>query len=699
MESDTLDTQGQYLGNSPDIQTPSLEVEQRVITSYGQAQAVIENLREDSKVLVVNSARITNVLNGRRPHDQKKLNDQNRGWRSNVNTGFLATRAGKIVPRFVQPIKTAKYLTAASLPAYTDEGTPWPNGAQKTEYFRECVTQFIKDWPQWNFHIHQMADEVAKYGFCFNAYFDEYLWQPKLIRMDNGFVPKGTEVMDEPQFFAVEWLYKPHELLALLKANKDAGRSEWNEEACVKAINDATAPVVNTTTEVEYRSYADLIRQGAYRNDSTKGYKVIAAMHLFAREATGKVSHYVVLRNDLTPVSQTDPNLYLYEREDAYDRMWDACIPIVFGNDATIHGNWGVGQRIFDLSARAEKCRNEAQDNLSLSTKQRFQVPEAKNINQVKVQVVDDMIVSAGANFAQNIGGISANTEAYLRMSAELERYADELVGQYVPPIPLQASDIKAAQVNAAMSKEEETKNMNLDNWLCQFAVLTHAMVRRVTRKDSPLKEVKALRKKLLLKLTADEIEELRNQPPSQTVIDFTEYRAVQRAQFAASILGNQLFNQQVAAQTMAMPLGSAFASAIVMSDAQNNEQMVVATRAQILEANSFLNGVPVPVASSDPHVIHYDTLKGLMVQAMEAGNVAPQNLRLGLQHLQSHWTAATANKLWDGAKGNEEKSFIAQVDKAINESLAAQQNAQAAIAARQQAAPQQGMPMQQPPI
>jgi hypothetical protein len=693
-----VDTQGQYLGNSPDIQTPSLEVEQRVITSYGQAQSVIQNMREDAKILVLNSARIINVINGRRPNDQKKLNDQNRGWRSNVNTGFLTTQIAKLIPRYVQPIATAKYLTAAELPAFTEEGTPWPNGTQKTEWYRECITDFIRRWPQWNLHIEGMAREVGSLGYCFNAYFDEWEWKPKLIRMDKGFVPKGTEVLDEPQFFAVEWLYKPHELLALLKANKEAGRKEWNEEACVKAINDATAPAVNTTMEVEFRSYADLLRQGAYRNDYTKGYKVIATYHLFAREATGKVSHYVVLRDDQSPASDKDENKFLYEKEDAYETMSDSCIPTVFDfGDGTVHGSWGAGQRLFDLAARVEKSRNEAQDNLALSTKQRFQVPEAKNINQVKVQVIDDMIISSGATFAQNVGGIAANTEAYVRIGADWERFAQELIGQYVPPIPLQASDIKAAQVNAAMQKEEEQKSKNLLNWLSQFAVLTKAIERRVTRKDSPLKEVKALRKKLLLKLTEEEIETLREQPPTQTIIEFTEYRAVQRAQFAQSVIGNQLFNQQYAAQAMAMPLGNSFMSAIVMNDQANNEQVIAQQRMQIIEANVMMSGGPVPVVATDNSVVHYDTLKGIIVQSMEGGAIAPERMRIMLNHLQAHWVQATSTKSWDGAKGNEEKSFIASVDKAINESIAAKQNAQAAIAAQQAQQQPQAMPMQPP--
>jgi hypothetical protein len=694
MELDTIGAQGEALGNEPEI-TPSLESEQRVITSPGQAYAVAENLREDAKVLVANAAKIIELRNGRRPQDQKKLNNQNKGWKSNVSTGFMATQIARLVPRFIQPVKTAKYLTAASLPAYKEDGSPWPDGAKKTEWFRECMTDFIRSWPQWNFYVQGMAQEVAELGYCFNAYFDEYEWKPKLVRQDKGFVPKGTEVMDEPQFFMVRWQYKPHELLALLKANKDAGRKEWKEEACVKAINNASAPATTNTEEPEYRTFAELVRQGAYRYDYNKGYKVIETIHLFAKEVTGKVSHYVLWDDSQNGVAMTDGgDGLLFEKLDETDTMFDSCVPIVFAyGDGTIHGAWGAGQLLFDMAQQVEKLRNDSIDNMRLTNKQRLQVPEAKNINQVKVQNLDDMIVVTGANFAQNVGGIAPSPEAYIRLSAEMERYATEKVGQYVPPIPLQASDIKAAQVNAAMQKEEEVKNTNLDNWLTQFAVLAHAMTRRATRKDSPLPEVKKLRKKLLLRLTEEEIDVLRDQPAVQTVIDFTEYRAVQRAQFAGSVLGNQLFNQQFAAQTMASPLGASFAQAIVMDDSANNEQMVVAERAQILEANSFLNGVPVPVAPSDPHIPHYRVLKGLMVKAMETNSVAPQNLKLGLDHLSAHWAAATANKLWGGNEGNEEKSFIATVDKAIQESLAAQQQA---LAVQQQAMARQGMPMEQ---
>src|SRR5581483_5830708 len=107
----------------------------------------------------------------------------------------------------------------------------------KSEFFRQTITEAIRTWPKFNFYIRGLAREVGVFGFGFNAWFDEWEWRPTLLRMDKGFVPQGTEVMDlEPQFFMAKYDYSPNELLELLKAGVDAGRDEWKKDNVVLAI-------------------------------------------------------------------------------------------------------------------------------------------------------------------------------------------------------------------------------------------------------------------------------------------------------------------------------------------------------------------------------------------------------------------------------------------------------------------------------
>ena len=665
------------IGNIPKV-TDMLEVENRTISNTGQAYSVCNTLVQDWKKGILNAARITSKLNGERPYNQKRLKDAGKDWKTNISTGFLASECGKVIPRFYMPIKTAKYLTASELPP------GWPNGIEKSQHFRQVITDSIRNWPKFNFYIRGLAREVAVFGFGFNVFFDEYEWRPTLMRMDKGFVPQGTEVMEEPQFFMAKYDYKPSELLGLLKSSVDAGRTEWKVDNVVAAINSAFPPPVDSTYP-EARSYEELIRQATWGYNYTKGARVIRTYHLFARETTGRVSHYVLL-SDQSAVAPTsagspvDDSKLLYENLDQFESMDDVVNTMVFDyGDGTVHGAWGVGQILYDLSVQVEKIRCDSIDNIRLTNKVKIQVPDAKNINDVKQLVNDQFVIVSGAQFSANTAGLTSDVMGYEALDTKMTRIAQEKIGAFIPPIPMTASDIKAAQVNAAMAQEKELREALLENWLIQFASLIRTITKRLVNPDSPDPVARETIEKLLAKLTPEEIAMLASQFPIKSIMDYTEFKAQQRGAFAANVIGNPLFRQGTAARYMAEGVGDeAFVDALVVPEGDQNDT-VMAQRQQIIENSAMAMGTAVPVASSDNDWVHMQTLKPVLTQAAQGG-MSPDIVEVGLQHYAAHWQQGVAKKTIPKDQINEEKSFIASVENVINamrQQAAIQQQAQ----------------------
>lgn len=676
------------VGNTP-IVSKELVVENRTISNAAQAYSVCDTLVSDWKKGILNAARITSKLNGERPYNQKKLKDAGKDWKTNISTGFLSTECGKVVPRFYMPIKTAKYLTAAELPP------GWPNAVEKTQHFRQTITDAVRNWPKFNFYIRGLAREVAIFGFGFNVFFDEYEWRPTLMRMDKGFVPQGTEVMEEPQFFMAKYDYKPSELLALLKSSVEAGRTEWNVDNVVAAINSAFPPPVDSTYP-EARSYEELIRQATWGYNYTKGAKMIRTYHLFAKEATGRVSHYVLLSNQsaVAPTSvgsPVDDTKMLYESLDQFESMDDVVNAMVFDyGDGTIHGAWGVGQILYDLAVQVEKIRCDSIDNIRLTNKVKIQVPDAKNINEVKQLVNDQFVIVSGAQFSANTAGLTSDVMGYEALDSKMTRIAQEKIGAFIPPIPMTASDIKAAQINASMAQEKELREALLENWLIQFAHLMRTITKRLVNPESPDPVARETLEKLLAKLTPEEIAMLAAQFPVKSVMDFTEFRAQQRGAFAANVMNNPLFRQSVAARYMAEGVGDeSFVDSLVLPEGDQND-MLAAQRQQILENAALAMGQPVPVVTSDNDWVHMQTLKPVLTQAVQGG-MQPAILEIGLQHYAAHWQQGVAKKTIPKDQINEEKAFIASVENAINAL-----KEQAALA---QQAQTQGIPMPAGPM
>lgn len=676
-------------GETPKV-TPELAVENRTITSVRMAFDVCETLVSDTKEIIKKSARITAKLQGERPYDQRALKNLSKDHKTNVSTGFLATECGKLYPRFYMPIKTAKYLTAAQLPAN------WPNGSEKTAHFRQVITDTIRSWPKFNFYLRGKAREVVAYGYVFSFWPDNYEWRPTLLRMDRGFVPKGTEVMEDPQFFMAKIDYKPSELLNILKENVDAGRDEWIVDNVVRAINAAIPPPVDSTYP-EARSYEELIRQSSWSYTYRKGAKMISTWHLFAKEASGSVSHYVLLAdNGQSPSTQdSDGTLngrLLYENLDQFTSMAEAVKTTVFEyGDGTIHGSWGAGQILYDLAVQVEKVRCDSIDNIRLTNKIKAHVPDAKNVNDVKLSIDDQMVIISGAQFAGNTAGLTADINGYEVLDQKLTQLAQQKIGAFVPPIPLQPSDIKAAQINAAMSKEKEVEEALLENWLIQWAEEVQQITKRLCNPDSNDPIAIDTRKRLMEKLTDEELDLLVNQFPVKSVMDFTEFKAQQRGMFAASVVNNPLFRQSQVARIMAEGAGDdAFVSSIVIPDGDQTDVMQ-AQRQQLLECSAMANGDAIPVIPNDNDWVHMQTLEPRLQQKLQSDQVDLNYAKLELQHYAAHWSQGVNKKTIPPDQINEKKAFIAAAEKNIAARLEQQQiqaqAQQAQIAAEQQAA------------
>lgn len=691
-DNNTSSTAYNNFGSSLDVNERSLEPGDRVVNSTAQAYQVANTIIYDSREIVKKAAKITAKINGAPPRSRRELSDKAKNWQSNVSTGALATAVAKIPPRLWQPIKTARYLVANSLP----EGTP--NGNHKTEYFRRIITTAIRSWRKWPFTYQSLANEVSKYGSAFPTFFDKYDWRPNILRMDRGFVPVGAEIMDDNLgFFVVKWDYSPGELLTILKKSVDAGLEDWDKENTVAAINAATTPSRSSLLE-NSRAYEDLVRQGTQWLSFTKGVRKVETVHLFVQEADGKVSYYILLNNESGGSEgvgagadveyENTGNGLLYSKLDAFESIHDVTIPVVyeFGN-GSIHGAQGAGHILYDMSVQIELSRNESFDNLKMSNRLKLQVPDAKDVNQVKMIVQDWAVYVSGAQYAGVQAALPMAVDGYIALDQFTTRLSDEKVGTYLPTYTAVSGDKTATQAQIEAQKEQETKDAILDNWLTQFSFLTHAMMRRLTDKDSPDDVAKSTREKLLEVLDSEEIELLRDSPPTQSIIEFTDVIAGRNAAFAASVRGNPYYDQFQVEQLLAESAVGQKVASVILPPGEDENKIAEASRQQMIELTSIGDGAPVPVVKTDNHYVHMNTMKPWIsgkLQAATAGDMSIlPGLTVALQHYDQHYNLGIELKAIPKDAINEEKGLIANWGKAL-QSLQERQQAQQKMAAIQ---------------
>jgi hypothetical protein len=651
--------------------TPT-ESTEHAINNPSQALAVAYRMKEDWKKGVQNQAAITAQLNGQRPRDPGVLENLGRNWLPNINSGILRVEAGKVPARLWQPINTASFLTAAKLP------DNWPMGLKKTGIFRQKVTHAIRSWRKWPWFMRQLAREVGFFGFGFAVHFDEWDWMPTFVRQDRAFVPMGFEILeDELPLFMVQYDYQPFELLTLVKEQLEAKiETGWDKDAVAAAIN-SSGPRAQDGSPSNRRSYEEMIREASIGWTYEKGYNKIATYHVFSTDADGSVSHHIVLANDLAQygkaqnpegnVTVTTDAKFIFEKRGQFEKMSDVVTVMMFDpDDGTVQGSWGAGQMLFDLSIEAEKSINDWMASLKQAAKLKIQAGDGKNPDEVRLDVDDAMMVVSNGTYAGNTAAVTTDPRPFQALIEALGQLAREKIGSYIPPIPLQPTDIKAAQINAKQAEQEEVKQQIFQTWLWQFACLVENIVKRLLKKDSPDETAKKLREDLLKAgITEEELEMLVDQNQIETIFEFTDLARAKRAMFCASKEGNPFYNQKTLQEYQAEAAGGAsFMNAVLIpGDDATVEQG--ARRAQQEEASSMITlRTAVAVLPADLDWYHMLELRPLIERYLMQGifDVA----LLMLNHYKAHYIGGVAKQGIPKDRINPEKAFIAKAAKTI---------------------------------
>jgi hypothetical protein len=670
-----------YIPNAPDLVESGEDYvnKRRAIADDSQIHDIVNRVDKDSEELILNAAKIQRKIDGiDPPFNPADLEEQGMAWKYNIPTGFLQTVAGKVAPRLSSYLDNARYLINVNLPLRNDEtGAPIENAFQKSQKFQEVFTETLRGWLRFNAFQVGLAHETGIYGFCFPAFLDEDDWKPTLYRLDRAFIPSGTEIMDlELPWLVVKAEYKVHELFEKIADKEFAELAGWDIEAAVEAINDAM-PVDQPSdggVETESRMYEDLKRECVPGFSYRKNVQTIKCRHLFVKEYDGRVSQYIWAENTKEVI---------FRSEDRYESMADVVVPFTFqyGN-GTVHGSYGIGQMLYDLALGIERARNNAFDQLETRGKLILQSASANDLAKVKMQIFDTMAVVAGGTIAGNAAALGNNSAAFIEMDRYFSGLAEQKVGAFLPPPIVPGANVTATQAAISGQREDEMRAAILAYWVRNWAVLSHAIARRMFNPNTS--DIQALRaqQECLKYMSQEEMLILANTSPTATILDFTDAKRNQVVAYCASKIGNPLYNQHRLEHIMtSSAIGEDMADDLIIPQ-EDQTILAEATRQQILEITALEQGIQVPISPRDNDPVHMAVLRGEpdesgqftqgpIVALLGQGN--QQGAQAAFMHYVSHYQQAEAKKVL-GEQINVERQFISQMQQMFQQQQQAQQ-------------------------
>lgn len=619
--------------NSPELNDRNKPM-QRAIRDAGQAREIINALLESNRTRQSVNARIYARWNAERPYSQASLKAEGTDWRSNFTTKPLPQLVEKVFSRFSEVIEGLKFFTDSKL------DDKWENSVEKTEAFRSGITELIRSRPGWDDLIEDVALDNSLFGSTVVAHLDEYSWFPKHFRHDEFFLPDGTkQLADSAQIVVLREAYLPHELFAYIEDKDAAEKAGWDISNTREVINDASPVQYKDllSSALTAESWYEEARRNLNVGGSfTRGASVVQCYSLLVREVTGTVSHYRLAGTDLKLIFGSD---------DRFDSMEQCVAFFAFqkGN-GLMHSSKGVGRDVYEFAGMIDRIRNEVVDRSVMSGKTLVQ-GDIRNLHKFKMSLLGSMaIVPAGWNFIEQ--KIDGNVDSMLRLDAYFQRLADQLVGTVSIPQPEGGSEAfrSSASWQLLASREEEQRDAKLSRFLKFFVKMIGTLQRRICDKGVDDKDAKAFQKKMLERMSREELDELAESPVASAIRDLTPADRQLTVALVAEKRGNPLYNaRQLEVEDVTARLGADAVTRLILPE---NDPTVQAEqqRAQQIEFSVLAEGQPVPVSPRDNHEIHLSVLIPLaqsVAQAIMEGSTGTAVLEAVIDHVTKHYNFA----------------------------------------------------------
>lgn len=660
-----------------------------------QAFEIYKNLENENKNRNMKASDILKKFNDEPPYDARKLKENNQGWRNNVSTGFLGSVVTRMIPSFKDIIDEARYLTSSR---FEDD---YPDGHKKTEVFQKNITKTIRAWPDFDAFNYRLCLENILFGYAGACWTDEFDWHPIFCRQDEALFPDGSmQVPSQIPLWVKRQNFQQHELADFLIEPETSADAGWNIENVAKAINEAQPEQRRSLLYSKIRKFEDTIRETTLGRSFTHGVKVVEAAHLFIKEASGKVSHY------LFDVNNGDELMTRLDRFESMEKVL-ALFSIEVGNDGRLHGSKGAGRRLYNTHVALDLATNNFTDNSYLAGLVLLKASNrAKPIVALEVAHPIAVIPEEYEVIPQNI---PVNPEVFQTLFQHKQMLADMQVGLFMPGNSVsQNNEESASKTNYLASIEMQIRSGILRRFFLQYSAMITQIQQRICSPDNIATAVKQYAQEqatgqrrisqkmfdfltrigqqttgvaivaddkfenaesiecclqmLREGLTPEEIFDLSMKPSNELTenrIDNPQALAQVGSQWAT----NSSFNlMEYMKDSIGATLGNAAADRYVIPN-QDNTLQVEGVRLQLMELDSILQGTPIPVSPRDDDMSHMGVIEGKTQEYFHQLSTTPipQALALAqniLKHHGDHMAAAKTKGAKDADLAQHKKWY-----------------------------------------
>jgi hypothetical protein len=300
---------------------------------------------------------VQKMLDGAPPYEEVWLRESGQEGRCNLNF-----QDGK---KEVRRKMLAYYDLTDSVPVLGVINSEFGNDINARARFNMIMSEelhrMIKDWPSFGTYFQLLVQKFCSHGLGFAYHQDDLDWKWYVAGLEDFKVPRGTSLAEEESDIAVCFrdvtagkLYK----WCFIDASPDDTR--WDKQEVKEALLKASDSQL-TFSVGAWEKYEQMLKN----NDiwaASMAQDMVKLVHGWVVEYSGKVSHYVTLRNG-------GNKKFLFKIENRFDSVHQCFtfFPYEVGTNGTLHSVRGRAHEIYPQVQTLNYLRCNAVDNARLS--------------------------------------------------------------------------------------------------------------------------------------------------------------------------------------------------------------------------------------------------------------------------------------------------------------------------------------------
>lgn len=482
-------------------QVKNIESGSRISSAYDARRLLTQALFEDQQ-RSYQRAIVDGCMDGNAPVSQRLLNQQGRGWECNINWLGLES--------IVDSSRVPYYALFSGVPTYANFKTAHQQDGPDAELWNKKIAEkftcLLDRWKKFKWNLQAQQYEMIYEGWGPLVFEDPADWRFNAIPARAVLTPKEAEstLSDALPWVIVLKKYRVHELYDKIRNEKAATDRGWNVKNIQQAILRGTRGY-NGDASQSWKDRPWEEWQLMYRNKelyaSFTDCDIIRCAHLFLKEYSGKISHYIfneaqIPADQLTNEKNQGEVGFLFEDRSRYEG-YNQALNVAFQN--TGRGTWhsvrGTGLKGYRHEEIRNRLDNKAVNNAILASCVFMQGVDAKSNQKLQLMIAGSVAqVPAGSQLIQH--RFAGDIEGTMAVSRYLRNDLSQKIGAFQSRTMARedgrGEQPTAEQVKQAATKEGSLTTSQIDNYYLELDSLYSEVFRRVMKSSD--KEAKKFR-------------------------------------------------------------------------------------------------------------------------------------------------------------------------------------------------------------